>query len=327
MSLAISSLSSLLSSISNLTTQKGNLGLLTEQLQTGRKSNNLSDYSVNDARQMLDLSSNITRRQGFQTVATVVDSRLQIYDQVLTGMESIATQGISSAMLSANRGTDANNTLAASQIQGYLTQIESDLNQKLGDRFLFAGSRYATSPVKSLTTLPVPPTEVAPYVMTDPLIPQYDSEYTAPGDTSAASYVKDSVAVDTTQTMTYGISSNQTGFQQLIMGFRLAYAATQDPGPPYANYANDMATAKDLLSKGLAAIQAYHTTVSSQSASLQDTKTLHANIINILTSQVQDIRSVDATETSAKITALKTQLEASYSATGIILSLNLSKYL
>lgn len=150
-----------------------------------------------------------------------------------------------------------------------------------------------------------------------------DAEADARGDSYPEAYVEDAVKIDTTKTLTYGVSSDDIGFQQVIMGLRFAYAATKDPD----NYKTLMETAQDLLSQGLANVRATHTTLSSASSTLSKTKTTITSNISNLKDQVDNIENVDINEVGVKITVLQAQLEAAYAATAKMAKLSILDYL
>ena len=312
------------SNVSNLTSGQAALNLLNTQLATGKKSQNLADYSSSDAQKLMNLGSSVAQRQGFLDASNNLKLRLTTYDASLTGIEDIAAQATTASLSATTYNPDTNGSFA-SQIKGCMQQVNYYLNQKVGDRYIFAGSRFNSAPVGDITALPVPPTETAPYVSTGSALPSYDINFDPlnPNAQVPEAYVKDQVAVDTQQKITYGVTSTQAGFQQLVMGLRYAYAATQSQ----ANYSTYMSTAHDLMTKGLAAIRGIHTDVANASTTLDQTEALHNSTITDLKGQIDDIQKVDVNEVAVKITTYQSQLEASYAATAKMINLSILKYL
>ena len=309
---------------SNLAGGQKLLSQLTEQLTTGVYSSNLSDYTASDAQKLLNVSSVLAEQQGFLDVIGTLDVRLKMYDSTLTGVEDTISEAYSSIISQPTYEVNSAGALQ-NQIAGYLDQMSYYLNQRVGDRYIYSGARYSMEPVGDLSALPVPPTETPPYLATGDTLPSYDAQYDSldPLATMPAAYVKNSTAIDSSSTITYGINSNETGFQQVIMGLRWAYAATQDPD----NYSSYMQTANTLLTDGTANIRATHTGATNAYNRLQSAATLISGNILSLKTQADDIAKIDLNEVSIKITLLKTQLEASYSATAILLKLSLSDYI
>ncbi len=320
----ISTLGLQLISASNLSGGQSLLSKLSQQLTTGKYSENLSDYSSSSAQKLLNFNSTINQQNGFLAVIDTLTPRLEIYNSALDGIEDTVSEASTTILSAATYDADDVAALQES-IEGYMSDISYYLNQKVGDRYLFSGTRYDQEPVISgsdMAALPSPPTEVPPYLYTDPNVPAYDQQF-GDGFTHAEAYVHDTVKIDTTKDLAYGVSSNDDGFQQVIMGLRWAYAATQDE----TNYEAYMDIARDLLSDGLSNVRATHTSVTNAYNTLNNTADTITTKISSLTDQVDNIENVDVNEVSVKITVLEAQLEASYAVTAKMVSLSILDYL
>ena len=61
-------------------------------------------------------------------------------------------------LASSNQTLDPTNVAQLqSQAQDYLKQLTDDLNQQIGGRYIYSGSRYTTAPVIDLSTLTTAP--------------------------------------------------------------------------------------------------------------------------------------------------------------------------
>ncbi|MGE4350927.1 MAG: flagellin, partial [Bdellovibrionales bacterium] len=127
----------------------------------------------------------------------------------------------------------------------------------------------------------------------------------------------------TTKTLSYGVNSNEEGFQQLIMGLRFAYAATNDE----TNYSTYMETAMGLISDGLSNIRSSHTRVTNANTSLENTQDMITSKIDSLQTRIDNIEAVDVNEVAVKITTLQAQLQASYSAVSNMINLSILDYM
>ena len=318
----ISTLGAELASIGRLSKGQSSLNTLTQQLSSGIKSSNLDDYSATEAKKLINLNSSLASQKNYVDVCSQVSTRITSYDSALSGIEKIISNA--STLATSSSSYDAStNASTASEIKGFLQQVSYYLNLQVGSRYIFAGSRYQTAPVSDLSSLPTLTTASTETVVTTPTLPTYDIDYTGAGSTNAAAYAVDSVSVDPTESLQYGISSDDASFQEVALGLRYAYAATQDP----TNYATLMTSARTYLSQGLSDVQAVHSTLSSNGSTLTNVKTKLSNDINDIESQLSNIQSVDTNEVSVRITSLQTQIEASYSATAELLKLSLLKYL
>ncbi|MFA6279443.1 MAG: flagellin [Bdellovibrionales bacterium] len=321
---SISTMGLNLSSTKNLSTGQTLLSKLSQQLTTGKYSSNLTDYTSSSAQKLLNFNSDVLQQKGFLSVIESISPRMDVYNSAMTAIEDTASEAFTSVSSASTYNATSNASLA-SQITGYMDQVSYYLNQQVGDRYIFSGSRYGQAPVGDITALPVPPTETSPYLATGDAVPAYDTDYDSLDPTALVpeANVREQAAIDTTKKLTYGVTSNEDGFQQLIMGLRFAYAATQDQ----ANYETNMATARDLISSGLANTRATHTDSVNAYTTLIKAKTNISSKVTSLKNQVDTIEGVDMNEVAVKITTLQAQLEASYSAVSNLINLSILKYL
>jgi flagellin-like hook-associated protein FlgL len=445
---SVSTLATTLFAARNLLTQQTNLADLNQQLASGRKYNDLTKYEPVEARNILSYQNAINQRQSYNAAIDTVNSRLTLYDSTLTDIENIAQQAQS---LAGNNQTYDSSRVAQirAQTQSYLQQLRDDLNQQIGGRYIYAGTRYETPPVIDLTTLGAPSLPFIPE--TSPNLPDYSTQRVTsnsftlgstptgsfrignttvqwsdlaagtvsnvfvngtstavtvtgltvpattpaqlasnlqstitqivsagtisdfssglsatvigstvtvansgalatitPNDsgaagqitfasgndgllpesvatTDAASFTQDSVIVGNNYNIQYGVTSNDTGIQQIIAGLRLLNAASSQTDPiVYQNYVSQ---ASILLASGLSNVQATHTGVAGNTNTLQQQKSLQNANIDSLLNQLSGIQSVDLTTVGTQITLLQTQLSASYSATATLIQQSILKYL
>ena len=319
---SISAIGILTSSTNLLLGEQSTLGDLSAQLSTGKKHSNLTEYATTDAARLLNFQSAITKKQGFITSMSTVQTRLSIYDTTMSDLETIAQSA--NTLASQNQNYDSTK-LASLQAQAlnYLRQVTGDLNQKVGDRYIFSGTRYSTQPLKDLTTLLG--TAPSSTTVSSPALPDYDADYVTSASTNANAYTKDTVTIDQGYNVTYGVVSTDPSFQKLISGLRYIYQATTETVP--ANYQTDMTTGATLLASALNGMQTLHATVANNQNTLTTEVTTQNTNITTLQNQLADIQSADTTTVSASITQLQTQLSASYSATAIVLQMSILKYL
>lgn len=317
----ISTLGLRLISTLNLQNQQGVLAKLNEQLATGKLNKDLTDYTPAEARNLLDFQNNITQRRAFIAGMQTVNTRLKVYDQTMEDIEKITGQA--QTLAAQNQTYDPSRVAQLrAQVGTYLKQVGDDLNQRVGDRYIYAGIRYSTQPVLDLTTLGAPTIPFTPSV--SPNLPDYDSQFTTnPSDADA--FIQDTVSVDTSFSIQYGVTSNNGSFQKIIAGLRLFSAATQETDP--AVYQTSIINASNLLSSGLTDLQAVHANVANNLNILKEQTDSQTTNVNSLLNQISDIQRVDLTEVGAKISLLQVQLQASYSATASIQQLSILSYL
>ncbi len=313
----VSNISILTQAVTGLTNGQANLAELTQQLASGVRSTDLTDYSGLEARTMINGRNVQAKAESYIAAGKSVAPRLKTYETTLSALENLINTTVSTIRTTQN-ATAAAEQGVKSQIEGVMDQAAYYLNQKVGDRYLYSGTRYTAQPVTDLKTLPVPPAETFP--VTSPALPPFDPA--APGS-NALAYARDAVTLDDNLQLTYGIPSTDSAIQNLVQGLRFAYAATQDS----ANYDTYMAQASTLMDQALDGIRSLRTQVAGNQKILSETQKGQQTTINLLQDQIDGIRNVDVTEVSAKITSFETQLQASYAATSKLITLTLLDYL
>ncbi|MDR3450902.1 MAG: flagellin [Alphaproteobacteria bacterium] len=160
---------------SQLQAQQTTLAQLSEQLASNKKYSDLTDYAPSDALNLLNLQSSATQRQSYLSTISTVQTRLTGYDTTMTDMESIVSQAKSLAVGSPSYDASTASSIA-SLANNFLKSVSVDLNQQIGGRYIYAGSRYGTQPVTDLTTLTNTPSATT---VSNPVLPAYDTAYTA----------------------------------------------------------------------------------------------------------------------------------------------------
>ena len=146
------------------------------QLATGKQHSNLTDYAPSDALNLMNMQNGATQSQAYIGVINTVQTRLSGYDATMTDMESIVAQAQSMAI--GNPSYNASTVAGiASMATNFLQSVGIDLNQQIGGRYIYGGSRYDTPPVKDLTSLAQAPSTT---IYTDgKTLPIYDAGYSA----------------------------------------------------------------------------------------------------------------------------------------------------
>ncbi|MGB9154647.1 MAG: hypothetical protein WCD70_16355 [Alphaproteobacteria bacterium] len=156
---------------SQLQTQEASLGQLSSQLTTSQKYTNLTDYAPTDALNLINLQDSMTQKQAYIGVINAVQPRLSGYDTTMTDMESVVTQAQTLTQADGNYSASTATNIAA-MATNFLQSVGIDLNQQIGGRYIYAGSRYDTVPVVNLTTLSGPPSAT---LTTGNQLPAYDT--------------------------------------------------------------------------------------------------------------------------------------------------------
>ena len=313
----ISNLSLMTQIITGLDNGQSTLADLSQQLASGVKSTNLTTYSAFESRTLVNSRDLQNKADSYIAAIQSVKPRLDLYENSLSAIEGLIND-TQNTITNTQNATAATEQGVPAQISGTIDQMAFYLNQKLGDRYIFAGTRYTTKPVGDIKTLTNPPAETFPAA--SPTLPPYDAA--APGS-DAKAYAHDSVGIDDDLQLTYGLSSSDSAIQNMMQGMRYAYAATQDS----ANYSTYMTQAQAYLKTALNGVRAMRAEVAGNQKILSDTQTSQNNTKDLLQTQIDNIRNADITEVSVKINSYNTQLQASYAASAKLINLSILNYI
>lgn len=313
----ISTISIMTQVISSLNNGQSALSNLTQQLASGVKSTDLTTYSAYESRTLVSSRNLQEKANSYLDAISSVKPRLTIYERSLSALEDVINSTQSTILNTQNASAAAEQGVGA-QISGAIDQAAYYLNQKVGDRFIFSGTRFTQKPIGDIKALTNPPAETFP--ATSPTLPPYDAA--GPGS-DAQAYGKDVISLDDNLRLTYGISSTESGIQNMIQGLRFAYAATQDS----ANYTTYMAQAQTYLKTALSEVRTLRAQVAGNVKILTDTAKSQQDTINLLQTQIDKIRNADINEVSVKINSYNAQLQASYAASSKLINLSILQYL
>lgn len=362
---AISTLSSFLQNITLVQNSQNQIAQLTYEVDTGLKSQDLAGYGT-QANQLLNLQSAQATEQNYVSNNTQTGTFLTAYDTTLSQLSGDATK--LSAALDAFTVTDPN---AVSNLQalvkGLQTDVAATLNTQVGGRFLYAGTRYTTQPVGDLTaasqalTTPVPnpagtPPTTAFIPVAAPAVPTYDNQastinVTPPATQTAQqvadgnqSYAQQTTVVANNQQVTYGISSNDATFQNLVSALQNALGATQ-PGISTATQQQFIQNAVDQIQVALngapavpagggnpaipavSGLQGLGDLNGTAETLVANANTVHNQTLATLQSQITVIDQVDPATVATELSTAQNTLEGSYKVVSSVLNETLLNYL
>lgn len=253
------------------------------------------------SRQLLDLEANRRVAQSYSDAAGEATNRIEVMYSTLSSITDVLTDF--RAQLTSAMSTDGGDTGLASlatSAEGYLEELASLLNTTYEGRYLFSGDATQTAPV-DLTG------------------------YTADADTASTSYYAGNSAVASVkiargQTVTYGVTADNTAFEQAFRALSIiASGATIDSDTLQQSY--------DLTVSALDAAIGVQSTLSVQSATLERAVERSADYDSIYEAMISQLRDADVTEIASRLTSYETQLQASYSAIAKLQGLSLVDYL
>jgi flagellar hook-associated protein 3 FlgL len=277
------------------------------QISTGFVATKFSGIGADSSR-LVSLQSSETRVNQYQANAQIVSQRLtsmetntgQLFD-IASKFQTLLVNG-----LNAESSSDLN---LNAQAQDMLNQVAGLLNTQLDGRYLFAGTSTDTAPVDLNATGFVTPPGVYP---SSP-----DTGYYAGNST------KLTARVDDNYDLSYGVTADQPGFEELIRSLRLA--ADANVGPPQDR--NRLEESLRVVKQAVQDIPNITSQIGSAQAAIQNIQSKHTDFKQFADKAIGDISNVDVTEAMTKLSEDQTTLEASYQVIAHLAQLNLSQFL
>jgi flagellar hook-associated protein 3 FlgL len=252
---------------------------------------------------LINLEVSLERSKSYVSAATEAGSRVQVMYSTMSTITDLLSdfRGKLTAITSTD-STDVSKQSLSSTAQSYMQELSTLLNTQYEGRYLFAGSATTTKPV-----------DLTAYTATDATTPS-TSYYQ--GDSTLAS-----VQVSPEQNVTYGVTADDSAFEQAFRS--LSLIATSGG----AFDADTLTAATNLIVSALDAATAVQSKLSINAATFERSQAGQADYQSFLTTNISNIKDVDVTVLTVKLTSYETQLQASYSALAKIQSLSISSYL
>lgn len=312
-----------------LNQNRSRLNQLNYSLSTGQNFQELKFYGK-DSTRIVDLRKDIEAREAYIRTIDITESTALSYDAILERMVQVASDAMNAAEpLSSQDDTFENTT--TSLANNFMLEVEANLNIKLGDRFIFAGTNFSDAPVRDLRTLslytvndlgsaPAP----ANVIETGGVIPQhtidqggantvesYHTSFTGANTVNSNAYERMKVTINDSQPVTYTLTATEEAFQNIVEGLLRLKSAAQAglTEPEREEFLGEARNALDNARIQLRQLQASNGTVINE---LSRTKEIHKGFITISTNALTDLTVADEAEVAVRISALQTQLEASY---------------
>jgi flagellar hook-associated protein 3 FlgL len=238
-------------------------------------------------------------KAGYLEQSQHLAQKLQAADVALGGLIGIAERARALLVQRLDGGTGTDMQLGA-EIDGMLAEAASRLNTRLGQDYLFAGSRTGTRPVE----LPAVPATAA-----DPALYYRGDE------------VRPSARADQGVEITYGVTASDPAFSGLIAALGQAHAA---------HAAGDRAGLEGALQglgEALAAMVDVRAGLGAAAERLESIASAHEAGIALLDGIVSGITDTDVPEVMTGLARDQASLEAAYAVTGRLAALSLTDYL
>jgi flagellar hook-associated protein 3 FlgL len=294
----------------------------------------------------LSLQSEVDRLTSYQNTNALATSRLASTSSALTTMLSSA-QNISQSLTEAT-GVGGSATLQTGG-QDALNSLIGMLNTSTAGQFIFSGINTdktaitpytSTSPAKASvdsafqTAFGVSQTSDAASSITGTQMQSFlDTQFSALFDDShwqsnwsAASSQTIQTAVSPSQSISTSVSANDSSIRNVAQAYTMLSEFTGQNLSSGARAAV-IATASKLMDSGVSGLTNLEAGVGVAQATLDDTGTQINSQLEVINNNITSLEGVDTAALSTKVSALQTQLTASYELTSRIAQLSLVNYL
>jgi len=255
------------------------------------------------AQQIIDLQVSVDRAQSYIDTATQVGSKIEVMYSAVNSIADLLTEFRS--LLTAASNTASTDSSSIQQSAGdMLQQMAALLNTQYGGKYLFGGARTDTKPVDVSTTA-------------------YPA-MTSPSTASASYYQGDhelaSARVSDTQSVSYGVTADNTAFEQAMRAMNLvANASTLS--------STTLDEAVDLAVSAVETVGIVQGRISNAASSIERASAFQTEYKSFAETLGSDLTGVDVAAVTASLSTYQAQLQASYSAIAKVQSLNLASYL
>lgn len=308
------------------------------QVATGKKFQALKDFG-NQASQVINLEREIQSRQGYVRSIDLAEHNIRSYDATLTRLIDVTNQILKVAEPLSTRDENFAQITEVTAVN-LMVETQTNLNIEIGDRMLYAGTRFGEEPVVDLRGLqlynasdlgapnPIETANDIPTFVVDSggaaVAQSYHSQ--GPNTTDSQSYTNVALTIADNTKLTYGITATEPAFQNLVESLVRLRSSAQDG-------LSDAEREQFLTEAANAAITARNQLRQLQSSNglnlsrLTDQKEQHRDFINISQIALDNITLADDATAAAEISALSAQIQASFATISTRRQLSLVNFL
>jgi flagellar hook-associated protein 3 FlgL len=277
------------------------------QVSTGQKAQRYAGLA-DDAGTVVNLESANARIQQYLANNKIVNARLNAMDTTLSQLTDIASK-LKTLLVNATSGANASQMGLSQQASNLLTQAAGLLNAKFGNAYLFGGTRTDVPPVDLSAT---------GYSAPGPTYPSNpDTGYYQGDSTKLVARAGDNFDV------TYGVTANQGGFEELIRSLQLTATATVSPTIDTARLNDALATVNNAI-QDLPTIRAG---IGAASNAIDQANTEHNTLSTYLEQNITDLKAVDVPAALTQLSSDQTLLQAAYTTVVRLSGLSLASYM
>ena len=309
---------------------------LQRQATTLKKNEDFKSFG-SDAQSLQRYRMDQGRVQTYLDNINTVTTRINVMSQSMDKAADLGRSLMASISTQVREGTvdiESMKTLA----QDGLEFMRDIMNTQVDGRYLFAGSSSSTIPLDSLNTINANmQTEVANWLNGTSTTAQAIGNVGGLTtdqlgiNTALSSSGEVSLRVDRTLEIDYTVMANGNGFDEIVkaLGF-MANMEQPDPAtdvPTQEEFHDMLNNILATVKSGVDAMDRASTSLGSKYNLIKDIGGSHEQDLALYQGQIATLENADTTEVLAKMQALQTQIEASYSVTNLVSQLSLVNYL
>lgn len=277
------------------------------QVSTGQKAQRYAGIA-DQANTLVNLESTDSRIKQYVSNNTIVTARLNAMDTAMSQLSDIASK-LKTLLVNANNSSDASQMGLNQQASNLLTQAAGILNSKFGNSYLFGGTRTDTPPVDL---------SAAGYSAPPPTYPSSaDTGYYQGDSTKLVARAGDNFDV------TYGVTANQGGFEELIRSLQLTATASTSPTIDHVRLTEALNVANTAV-QDLPTIRAG---IGAAANAIDQANTEHTTLSTYLEQNITDIKSVDVPTALTQLSSDQSVLQAAYMTIVKLSGLSLASYM
>ncbi|MCH8098448.1 MAG: hypothetical protein IID53_15420 [Proteobacteria bacterium] len=277
------------------------------QLSTGKKSPNYSGIA-NDSQRLVNLESSRARTDQFVTNNRIVTLRLQTMELSVANVFEAASK-LKTILVNGLNAFNASEFSLNLEADNLLQEVSKQLNVKIGDRFLFSGNIIDTPPVDLNASGYSAPNSSYPS--------NVDTGYFQGDSTRAKVRAADDFDV------TYGVTADEAGFEELIRALQMARTASTSPTIDRLRLQEALA----VVNKAIADIPNIRSRIGASLNALDKAEVGHRDMLIFVEGTISDIENVDIPATVARMTLDQVLLQASFLTIARLRDLSLTNYL
>ena len=299
--------------------------------------------------QVLSVAQQQNRLSGYTAGNTIATTRLTATDSALSSLQTTASAFLASLTSAASTGT-LTSTLTDAAASN-LSSLTSTLNTTVDNQAIFGGINTSAIPVTTYTTSPPSANKqavdnafsaafgtsqtstgasaITPAEMTTFLNGSFANLFSAAsyGSTwSTASDQTQTTQISSSQTISTSVSANNAAFRGLAQAYTMVSELTGS-NVTAATQQAVVQSAIAVVNTALGGLTDAQAGVGLAQTAITDANSRITAQSSLLTSENDSLTSVDVYALNNKLTALQTQIEASYKLTTTLQSLSLVNYL